>query len=259
MNNKPKTKLTVSHERLLMRYHDGECSWFTARRAKALLAFSADAKEYLAHLQQLAQVVDSFSHSAVEPVDLWARIEQRIDQEEKTALYLGKRSFSATGATRSSSGFGGLFTFGAPVAAFVVVLSFFLYTGNEIPVTEIGQTVASLSVNSTAVSGVAPESRTVLPVANTAPVSYTDPTVGVQVAPTAQFVRSHDPWEVEWIRSDGRVRMIHQRSGRAPVLWIKRHNSATSLHRDQVHRLQDGSELRIIDKRIPQAIAVVNE
>ena len=254
MNNKPETKLTVSHERLLMRYHDGECSWFTTRRAKALLAISTEAKEHLAHLQQLAQTVDNFSHATVTPTDLWSRIERRIDQEEKAALYLGKRSFSATGGVQRYTGLSGAFTFGVPVAACVLAVSFFVFSGSEAPVNEIRQNVASI-----AVPGRVIESRSVLPVANTAPVTYADPSTGVQVSPTAQFVRSHDPWEVEWIRSDGRVRMIHQSSGRAPVLWIKRHNNGTSLHRDQVHRLQDGSELRIIDKRIPQAIAVVNE
>jgi hypothetical protein len=242
MNMANEKKLTEREEQLLMQYADGAGSWWVDFRARRLLDTTAAAREFVESLRLIGESVSAALDSTTEGVDVWNVVERRIDQEQRTELYLGKRSFKARESIFDALPSGGGLMLGAPVAACILIVAFLFNPGTESSTPGVGTIASNNPLHSDAA---------------VTPVAVHSQTAG---ATTKKFARDQqDPWEVEWIRSDGRVRMIQHRSGRAPTLWIRREAGIPPLRRNEVHTLKDGSELRIIDKRIPEALAVTNE
>ncbi|MCB0330219.1 MAG: hypothetical protein KDD70_11155 [Bdellovibrionales bacterium] len=94
--------LTDRCKSLLEKYYDGECSWLERFRAATLLKRSDLAARYLKSLERTHQ--DLFQSSQMKRAalqkgcseeDLWAKIDQRIEAEERAKLFLGERSLGA--------------------------------------------------------------------------------------------------------------------------------------------------------------------
>ena len=93
------SRLCDSDRRLLQKYLDGECSSFTLFFARRLLRKSDDARRYLELLSKAsAKVVESsliksaaLKRESLSTEELWRRIEQRIDAEERASVLLGER------------------------------------------------------------------------------------------------------------------------------------------------------------------------
>jgi hypothetical protein len=258
-------ELSEKQERLLMCYHDAACSWFGGVRARRLLGNSESARQYVESLQAISSAMKSPSSSSATSVELWQGVARRIEQEERAALYLGKRTFVDKGRSANQGRVFNGFWVGVPVvAASALALALVWLPGSE--TSPLGGTETF--------TGTAPRLQTaqneqvlpasqqnlVLPVSAQGSVEQRPSEMALaQNTPLPSYARSQDPWEVEWIRSDGRVRMIQHRAGRAPILWINRQGSMGRLPTQEVHRLKDGSELRILDNPVPQAITVSNE
>lgn len=270
-----KRLLSEKQERLLMCYHDEACSWFGGIRARRLLAISEAAREYAQSLEDISTVMSSPAQMRSGSVQLWQGVVRRIEQEERAAMYLGKRIFADRTRSKAAARDYSFFKAGVPVAAIGALAVAFLM----LPVQEFdsaNENGARLQTVQQGVSERSPQQGFVMSVAANNPVTQPSASLASaslasagqasssnlalsQSTPVPQYGRSQDPWEVEWIRSDGRVRMIPHRAGRAPILWINRQESFGRLHGQEVHRLQDGSELRILEKTVPQAITVSDE
>jgi hypothetical protein len=86
--------LNEKQQKLIMQYADGCCGWLARCRAKSLLAKSMAAQDYLEGLQQTSSNLKTVFGAGglvgnpTAKVDLWQRIEDRIEQEERAAFYI---------------------------------------------------------------------------------------------------------------------------------------------------------------------------
>lgn len=92
-------ELSEHDELLISRYADGESGFFEARRVRRLLAANAEAEAFLGSLRRIGGEVSDSSRFELR-IDLCERIERRIDQEERAALYLGARESTRRGDRR---------------------------------------------------------------------------------------------------------------------------------------------------------------
>jgi hypothetical protein len=83
--------LSEQQELLLSSYVDDECSLLSRLRAERLIKRNESAKLFVQNLKNTSQTYRSlFSETPTSP-DLWDKISQRIDAEERASLYLGQR------------------------------------------------------------------------------------------------------------------------------------------------------------------------
>jgi hypothetical protein len=199
--------LTEQQELLLSCYVDNECSFLSRLRAERLIKRNDIAKRFVFNLKETSQTYRSlFSDTPAAP-DLWDTISQRIDAEERAALYLGQRQ-SATVAQEGPSlahffskqaVIGGLS--GATIAACVLVLiSRPTKPGEIIPVYTGGRVAAH---NASA---------------------FHQASLGT--APQAAILGSS--MEVDWMRSKGSLKIIQNPNNNSAIFWIrKRSHGAT--------------------------------
>ncbi|RMD83913.1 MAG: hypothetical protein D6808_07900 [Candidatus Dadabacteria bacterium] len=86
-------------ERLVIRYCDGESGPLGAFLAKRLISRDRDIREFSQSLKRISEEVKVWGDSKFRMLstDLVSRIERRIDEEEKAALFLGERKALPTG------------------------------------------------------------------------------------------------------------------------------------------------------------------
>lgn len=88
--------LSVKQQELLSRYFDGESSWLQSLNAKRVLKSNPTAAAYIESLAALraevSRVMTETSPEQSFQVDLWAKIESRIENEERNAIYLKNSS-----------------------------------------------------------------------------------------------------------------------------------------------------------------------
>lgn len=83
---------------LLERYYDGECSWLDRGRVRNLVKRNALAADYLESLGRGSELLslaegdrESLFQDATSNDELWGRISQRIEAEERASIFLGDR------------------------------------------------------------------------------------------------------------------------------------------------------------------------
>lgn len=189
-----KTNLTESQEILLSKFVDNECSWLERIRVRRLLERSPQARSYIHSLDKLSTSIKA-SVSIPKP-ELWFRVGARINSEEKTAALLGARRMEARESFLNFRVVGSLA--GACAVALIVIMPKGTFSVRD---TTRGsgtfpQEVASSQVNS----------GSVVPVGSFDTLSR----------------RAPAPVEVDWVRSDGRVQVMHDSADRAPIIWVKR-------------------------------------
>lgn len=279
MNKEGKMEnISEGDEQLLMKFVDGECSAWERMKAKRLLNRSPIAQEFVHQCRESSRhfsdvmadvmafgTLDGMSKSRSQ-VDLWERIEGRIDQEERAAFFLGERRFPEAGRQReSSSAFQFLSEFfqpnllgsgaGVAIAACLAVLIWqpgIFQLMNSSPQDSPSQNSLlqnnplQASPEHSAQLGskeISPVSGTASSVANVNLVSKTQArpnplslsrsvrTRGAAATQESGYVQPQildNEWnrtvEVDWMRSDGRVRMVHEPSSGVPIIWVKRRN-----------------------------------
>lgn len=192
--NKGGWMLSESEEALLSQYFDGECSFITRRRAQRLINSNPLAQVFLEHLTSVGSQLKQESALSGVSVDLWSKIEARIDSEERAALYLGERRreperLSLLDQLRSKQAlFGGLS--GAAVAASVL-----LFVAAPADKSSVGP----------------------------APQSFQQAAVGGLEAQPASFSPNAQPaMEVDWMRANGSLKLFQNPSGKSATIWVRR-------------------------------------
>ena len=201
-------RLTEAQERLLLRYADGECRWLERVWARRLAAKSRAATFFLADMtctsHGLRDVVRQHG-----TVDLWSRIETRITQEERAALFLGQRKNRREWQVVVRELFrGGL----APAGAFVAAALLLAVTPAG-PAMMAWFSDGQASVGSPGVSGSAVVRAPVAPVNLVAEGSSRR---------SPGRLRDQSGVEVDWVRSRGRVRVIQDEENRSAIIWVRR-------------------------------------
>lgn len=245
-------KLSEREELLLMRYSDGECSKRESAQAERLVKRSDEARCFLEGLNELNSnfsILNSeFSNSAASQsskVDLWDRIASRIREEERLELYLGERVIKSEeaearqGLSAKIAAWLGLEAFSsrkisvlassvAAAALLVVVMQQSPDSGDKTVANQGKQNSAEVNTTTLArandVQQMGAPAKQLVSLEGGASASDEDPRLEEYEEPVILERFNKPSIEVDWVRSDGRVRMIHGKG--APVLWIKRRGPA---------------------------------
>lgn len=135
---------------------------------------------------------------ADDSVDLWSKIERRIDAEERAAIFLGKRS----AGEQSRVPFLSRFFWGGAGALAAACLVLFISTG--------------------------PTQETSVPANQTRAAIERAPGIQTVALNSAPMGAPQKAIELDWIRSAGRVRMIPYAEEELPVIWISQGNQGNS-------------------------------
>jgi hypothetical protein len=188
--------LTETQEKLLQKYTDGECNLLERLRIQRLRT-SPSGRAYLASLTACSPQIRAGlelrgQEAGSQDVDLWSRIALRLEQEDRAALFLGKRK--PVLAEKFSFFPKPVFLGAGALATACLALLMF------VPGTRTG------NLNPSGVPGVNLAST------NT---SRLDP---------PRFLNNDVPTsvEVDWMRSNGRVKMIQSPEGGSDIIWVRR-------------------------------------
>lgn len=193
--------LREEDECMLMRFVDGQSGFFERRAAKALIERNSEAASFVNGLRGVSKLVQG-SAGRLPQVDLWDRVSQRIKQEEHAALFLGER------IKDEPAGIWAHFMKRLSTPWSVAVSGSLALASVGALVLNIGRTTA-LPLGAIA--------------ANQPSAAENVQTVALHGRPQLlEDDRSPNVVEVDWMRSDGRVRILHDPSERAPMIWVKR-------------------------------------
>ena len=198
----PETKeLTEKQQLLLSTYADNECSFFSRWMAERLIKSNPDAQLFIDTLKNNAQIFRDATTTNDSSADLWSKISQRIDAEERAAIYLGERKPAVSegiGAAWSNwlsrhAVMGGLS--GAAMAAMVLVLVTRPSKPGEI-----------------------------LPVYTGGPVAAQSSSPFRQAAFTGAGSSGRSTMEVDWMRSNGSLQLIQNPTSKSAIIWVRKKN-----------------------------------
>jgi len=240
--NESKIKLSNKEEELLIGHFDGELSLFQNFLAKRLLQSNPLAREYFGSLKEVAASLRSFKAdiNVNNKVDLWDRIERRIDQEERAEFFLGTRDTARSelptsnwfGQFVNKSVFGGM-TVGLATAAVAFVA---LDNRTEsTPNISLGNSVAV--INEASQVRFSPFVNSDHNVANQVEyASFSDSSAYQSLAQKKvssnngfrnqkdlrTLKRMEIPFKVDWMRSDGQVSFIQDPRRGSTVIWVNK-------------------------------------
>ena len=216
MDDKIHMPLSDSEQLLIMRFFDGECGFLERSKAQRLIEKSQPAAQYFTLLQTSADGMQTTAQRTSVKVDLWDEVSRRIAAEEHAALFLGKReTHDVPNLLERMQGFlsssWNLGVSGAVVAAGAAL--FFVIPTNPGTNANTEQMVEMARGASFASTDVQP--------------------VGIHGRPQILDEQEHNVVEVDWMRSDGRLRMLHEPSERSAIIWVKRRNPTAQVKQNR--------------------------
>lgn len=206
--------LTERDELLLMRFVDNDVHFLDRWRAQALLRSSSDAREYVRSLGQVGKLVQSRKLPEVSGAEFWSHVSDRIVQEERAELFLGKRGEQSISHVDATEPWWRL-----PRIAWSVS----------------GLALASLAYVAVVV--------TPAELANDRQIASV---VEENSGQSTQLVRAGRPElleertphvvQVDWMHSDGRLSILKEPTDRSAIIWVKR-RAASGMSRDKTRGL----------------------
>jgi hypothetical protein len=221
------TSLHDSESSLLMSYHDNDhdirrLSYFDRLRLNRLLSNKPEARDFLDFLQSMSRKVSEAVTDDIVPLksSLWKQIDQRINQEERAALYLGKRELSARnpGTRRffSIPDFNwGLY--GATTAGLTILLmTSFVLTNYTI----YGARDPSIRSQGSQLTNTSSDFERPLP----APVRFASQQDDLPqiIEPARRGLQTLSSVDVDWVHSDGAVRFYSDPHRNSTMIWVKK-------------------------------------
>ncbi len=229
--------LSDAEEQLLLSYLDGEAGIVKRLRARFLLR-RPEARSYLESMRRVGVETRAWAEGREVPtVDLWQRVSQRLDQEERAARFLGSR---ASGVVPVRHVWSERLAWAIPSAAVAALATVFVVgTEFRVPggfysmagtVRQEHEQLATIEPSDLGFAG-----------ASSQPVSLRSSTA---VRPPPYLSA---PVEVKWMRSNGRVQLMQDPENRSAIIWIRT---------DPAHRRRTGGGEVSRQARIPEAIPV---
>ncbi len=248
--------LVEEQELLLLRFLDGECGFFERLKAQRLLKRSNSARSFLVEMQEIGDDArllasdDAFT-AQFGSVDLWDKISIRLEQEERAERFLGRRPAvqEERGRYAPASSLWMAGATGALASALLLTLVFkntavtssdsfasttgasrtlassdVLDSNHELVNFQIGSALGNNNAlgNNTTI-------RTYDGHMPSLPITTVSSTGSIGTSPSvATSQRVTAPIEVDWMRSDGSVRMLHDSLASAPVILVKKRNYTVS-------------------------------
>lgn len=270
---KTNPRLTIRQEELLAKCFDGEGRLLDRWRMRRLLSINGRAAEYMRSLEGSRAVI---RRAPGAPVDLWDRVARRIDEEQKREFLLGRRVLSAGGISRSWRAIFDpsnlrLESWGMPLTAVAAsllgIVVYFERGADSASINASSARLSSITSNPLASSSLAKGPAVVpgggvpgavLAAEHLAPPRLPVPQVNLvsnganSGAFSPGFGFDEKGVELEWIRSDGRVRMIQNPQGRSSIIWIRRR--APLQARTQVA----GNRPLIIEENMSRNVSALN-
>ena len=211
--------LTETQEKLLQKYADGECNALEKLMIQRLRK-RPEALSYLSDLEAISPQIKSTmelhsQQAGSQSVDLWDRISVRLEQEDRAALFLGKRKpvvverFSFF----SKQAYVGAGALAAACLALLVV----------IPSSKSG------SISNPAGTSTVANEQSGIPSINLASTNTN------RLEPP-RFLNSGEvptSVEVDWMHSAGRVKMIQSPEGGSDIIWVRRPANANPIVRSR--------------------------
>lgn len=200
--------LSERQQILLSSYVDNECSFVSRLFAERLIKTNSEARLFVNNLKHTSETYRSHVPSHDGSVDLWNKISNRIDSEERAALYLGQRKQvdDPIGPTlvekllSRQALLGGLS--GAAVAAVVlVVISRPSKPGEILPVYTGGPVAAHNSP------------------------AFHQASLGNEVQPLS----NSSTMEVDWMRGNGSFKIIQNPKDNSAIIWVRKRPFAAPL------------------------------
>jgi hypothetical protein len=204
--------LSSREELLLVAFYDQECGFVDSLRARMLLTRSSVAREFYAAIERTEIAYKAYAArvSNESRVDLWDRISARIDAEMRAEVFLGGRSYRepsvATRITGAIESWRSRLAWGASGAALASFLGMGLIYGGYLGTGPNGGFSGGEITRSA--SGRIPLA---------APVSYQGRSQSLGVR---ESVRT-SPVEMDWMRSEGRLRLLQDPDQRTAIIWVK--------------------------------------
>ncbi len=198
-------KLSEKQQNILSAYYDRELGFLTNLYVEQVLLKSLVAKEFLAELSSLsAQISKDFQPLITD--NKWNVLNSRLLQVEKNSIFhdadLPKVSFLESFWKRHPISA----TFATASTAFCLGLVFklgFVSLFEVSPLNTAPQNIASIATAPATPTNVAPVVSTNLPVT------------------LASNNSARSAVELDWVKSDGRIRMIPARNGSSNIIWVK--------------------------------------
>ena len=223
MANDEVLKLSDKEMQLLGRFYDGECSFLEKGRARKLLLRNTAASAYLKSLEDItAETRRVATEDAVPVADLWNRIEARIEQEERAELFLGARrgEHEAPRSLFREFSWGATGALAAACVVLLVVQTGVLPTDSAAP--GLGDSVAKSDLPQPTEATRAPVNFVSTANEPRRAVSSSGMVPGQIIGGDGISRGSYRGFEVDWMRSDGRVSVIQGPNNRSAVIWVRR-------------------------------------
>lgn len=227
-------------ERLVQKALDGECCRAGRALAEWLMARSPSAARAAAEARGVKDLVRVW-HSAQQPAaerprgaaeSVWERVERRIAQEERASVYLGRRRFEDAERQGRAGVVWGLSGAAAAAAALAVVLFQWRSEDRTPGGGEPARQIAAAEF--------APEVET---------VSHRG---AIESAPRYFGEGRLSQAEMDWLRSEGRVSLIHDHEQQLPIIWVRPKPA-----RAGVPSPEEGREaIRMLNENVPMALPV---
>lgn len=232
-----KNKLPASIEKLLIKTADGEGFLLERLLGSVLVAVSSECRNFKDEMSSVSLRVRSLREESglnAKPVDLWSRIERRIDEEERAAVYLGDRPVAHEERTSLGSWMREVFSpalfGGMAVGVATATIAFFAFKPGDIRSSSV---ISGAQFSSNRIVSEQPPVDLVS--FSTAKGGSSRPKVDNREAFRNQrqvrLLKRMDtqiPFEVDWMKSDGKVSFIQDPSQGSTVIWVKRDEARTA-------------------------------
>jgi hypothetical protein len=229
--------LSDYQERLIAAFLDGECSIIQRWRAVRLLKNNPLAQEYQEQLKAASRgVVEAMRGGEAQsaghkPVDLWQRVSARIMQEDRAEIFLGRRRVRVKEGSAWKDSLMAPLGWGMSGAFATALLALLVFRANPVGA-PVGDNVAKLSPPSQLEASGSDLSSGISPV-SLEQQKGPSPRLGSPAAieePVLAGVPQRAPrvFEVDWMKSQGRVKVIPDPAQRAAILWVQRNRPIIS-------------------------------
>lgn len=258
------SELSAKQLLLLNRFYDGEVSFFGRWQVRRLLARHPEASGYMKSLSSLGDEIGALGTTdslKIGSYNLWPVINNRIEQEERSAFFLGTRTtkvermvdahrasifsrlgWGATGAFTTAGILGVVVLFGPerdfsridPASSNTAIA----YQQVETTLSSDTLKTADImepSLRKSAAASVLPAGEVSVNFVSTESRQdqFGRVEMGSELPSLTANAPLHSGVELEWMRSDGRVVMMPSLSGSSFVIWVRRHNKRPNLYSGQ--------------------------
>jgi len=219
-------------EKLMLRVVDGEATALESVVLKVASKMNPAVSSRLEDFQKVNRHLSTLKPERVS-VDLWSQVERRIDEEERSAAFLGQRAAREAQAEERESFIKHIFNpslFGGMAVGLATAgVAFVIFNGG---ISSGDSTEVASNTDSAAEEIASAEHNTAQGIANF--VSYGGSAAAKRREQTYEAYRNQRqvreirrmdkslPFEVDWMRSDGHVSFIQDPRRGSTVIWVKR-------------------------------------